>query len=100
MFVVVVVDGNANNSPEDKKSKGGQNGDDDAREDDRIGVESHLSAPPGEKPLQPAQVRFGVRGEIGGNIPANDESVCGLHSNLVFLSILDFFEDPLSPLFL
>ena len=80
-----ILDGNANNSPEDKKSKGGQNGDDDAREDDRIGMESNLFAPPGEKPLQPAEVRIGVRGVIRCNIPANDESVCGLHSNLVFL---------------
>ena len=80
------------NQPEDKKSEGRQNSDDDAGQDDWVGVECHLPAPPGEEPLQPGEgeVRFGVQlNQVwchqakSGDIPANDESVCGLHNDFL-----------------
>ena len=47
----------ATNLPKYEKSKGRENGDNDAREDHRIGMDRHLSTPPGEKPLQPTDFR-------------------------------------------
>ena len=55
-------------------------------------MECHLPAPPGEEPLQPGEgeVRFGVQlNQVwchqakSGDIPANDESVCGLHNDFL-----------------
>ena len=71
------------NLPKDEKSKWRQNSDYDAREDHWIGMNRHLPSPPGEKPLQPKDVRSGVKSQAksGDNLPANDESVCSLHSN-------------------
>ena len=47
----------AMNLPKDEKPKGRENSDNDARENHRVGMDRHLPTPPGEKPLQPTDVR-------------------------------------------